>query len=1304
MKLQTLFKLSPLVLAVAAATSAASASGFVAGEKSLPTQMPAKTGKAAKPGLDLQVQQPRYIVQLDGQPLATYGGSIKGLAAAKRTDSGKIDLNSASAQAYSGHLHSERASFVSALAAQFPQAKIHKQFSILFNGAVIEGNVDPKALAKLPNVKAVYPEHIFSVKMDSSLPLINAPVAWNKLGGRSEAGKGVRVAVVDSGIRPENPMFNDEGFEAPSNLPTDDYCHTTDPDFCNNKLIVARWMVPSFTVVDEEHMSPLGYNSHGTHVSGTAVGDEVSAEYKGNTLDISGVAPGAYLMMYKALYFRGDTASGSDAMLMEALEDAVADGADVINNSWGGGAGGDPANSPYQAAFEAAEAAGVVVVSAAGNDGNGAQTIGCPGCVESGITVGSTQTGRVFANSVAVDGSDFAAIEGSSPATLASLTDESSSLIEGTLKAASQVDKDNVLGCDPFPADSFDGDFALISRGSCAFTLKAENAAAAGAKGVVIYNSAPGAPIIMAMDTATIPGVMVSDEDGAALEAALASGAQPVTINAVPTPHTDPALVDVMSDFSSRGPNGDGHFIKPDIAAPGSDILSAVSPEAEGEGVMFGLESGTSMASPHVAGSAALVKAAHPDWTPIQIKSALTSTANPNVKDDDGETPADPFDMGAGRLDVSRAINAGLAFDTVSVADPGCVSSCSFTRKLTSLSDASVTWKAKLVMEDNSVEANLSTDEVTLAAGADADVTLAFNTDQAVKDKWYFGSVVWEDESGQLPSARMPIAIYAGASTNSSFLVTSGGVLDSTSTVPGTTVVTNKNRSSTLNLTLQLPAGLDFAADPSLSSTGSQQIAYSYDKAKRMVSWTGALQTADLGISGGPLWLDQSLSDLGVSFANVTCSAECDDDDISLNVSSLGGVQFGGVTYNTLHFSSNGYVYLGDGDASAAANVSLPSTSISNAVVAPFWTDLDLAGGDGGGSMLYTVLSDGTNDYLAYEWKDAQRYGDTSGDTYTFQVWFKLGTDEVYFNYLNMAEMPARVTVGMQSANAAMGESAFFNGSGTAPVSNSTYYVDYQAGGQVRLDYDLKATELSGGAKSLSLDEDTEASIDLTTNGETQPKVINATVRSAGLPEEKAQSLVTVEAGGGLTPESLAIVQQPEHGTVTLDDTGKATYVPNANFFGTDSFTYSGADSNGLATTSEGKVTVTVANVNDAPTAVISGPSSATGGQSVTLSGLESTDPDGDALTYSWVQISGPTVALSTSGSGVTFTAPDADATIVMQMIANDGQLNSTPVQYSVAISPKVVNSGGNGSSGGGAFGILALLMAPLMWMRRRKA
>jgi minor extracellular serine protease Vpr len=211
--------------------------------------------------------------------------------------------------------------------------------------------------------------------------------------------EGVKVAIIDSGIRPEHPMFQSNGHTRPAGLPNDDYCSTIDASFCNDKLVLARYYAPTFQVHPDENISPLDFNGHGTHVTGTAVGNAVTATIDSIEVNISGVAPGATLMVYRAFY-QTDTSPGasSSIQLVAALEDAVADGADIINNSWGGSIGSNPANSVYTPIFAAAEAAGVLMVSSAGNSGPGANTIGCPACAEAGLAVASTQTGRVFGN------------------------------------------------------------------------------------------------------------------------------------------------------------------------------------------------------------------------------------------------------------------------------------------------------------------------------------------------------------------------------------------------------------------------------------------------------------------------------------------------------------------------------------------------------------------------------------------------------------------------------------------------------------------------------------------------------------------------------------------------------------------------------------------------------------------------------------------------------------------------------------------------------------------------------------------
>lgn len=289
-----------------------------------------------------QIAPQRFIVELESPSLSMYKGGISTLAATAPAKKGqKINVLSSQAHSYSSHLVQEQNKFASALSKVSANTKVERQFKTLFNGVTLVGQgLSIEQLMAIPGVKAVYPEAMYEINMDASLEVINSQAMWAAVDGMENAGKGIKVAVIDGGIRPENPMFADNGFAAPTGaLPTDDYCSTVDTTFCNNKLIVARWSQPTFPVCADEYMSPLGFGGHGTHVAGTAVGNQVNTTYRGVDVTLSGVAPAAYLMAYKALYSKADCSggSGSNIMLMEALEHAVNDGADVINNSWGEG-------------------------------------------------------------------------------------------------------------------------------------------------------------------------------------------------------------------------------------------------------------------------------------------------------------------------------------------------------------------------------------------------------------------------------------------------------------------------------------------------------------------------------------------------------------------------------------------------------------------------------------------------------------------------------------------------------------------------------------------------------------------------------------------------------------------------------------------------------------------------------------------------------------------------------------------------------------------------------------------------------
>ncbi|WP_115717078.1 S8 family serine peptidase [Gallaecimonas mangrovi] len=1177
----SLFKLSPLMLALAAGTALAAelkpADNFKVFDQV--TLRGDKIDKANLPSREYVADQ--YIVEFNDSPVAASSAvAVSSSTTTTSTSSLKPKINFASSavKSHRAKIKSEQATAISSLGRKYPGAKVKRQYNVVFNGMVVQGKgIDMAQLKALPNVKAVYRDEVIQVKMDQSLPIINAPEAWAELGGRSTAGQGIRVAVVDSGIRPENPMFDDAGMPAPTDLPDDDYCHTTDPSFCNNKLIVARYYTASSSTASYEYTdSPLGWNGHGTHVAGTAVGVPVQVTYGAGTYDISGVAPGAYLMAYKALYYNGSTASGLGSSLISAVEDAVADGADVINNSWGGSAGGDPNQSAYKEVWENAEAAGVVVVSAAGNDGNSESTIGCPGCVESGITVANTQTGRSFVETLTVDGlGDFNAVEGTSSVQFASVDD---SALTGSMIAASTIDSANVEGCDAFPDDAFAGSYALISRGSCTFTVKADNAAAAGAIGMVVYNSASGAPIIMSMDDATIPAVMVSQDDGATLETAAAEGALNITIDPDLVSYVDPSLVDVMNSSSSRGPNGDNSFIKPDLAAPGTNILSAYSPDEAGDAdTQFAVLTGTSMASPHVAGSAALVLAAHPDWTPAEVKSALVNTSNTAVLDDDGETPATPFAMGAGRLDVSQAINSALALAPVSLSGPDCVSACSFEVDTTSLVGYKASWTGAVSFENSTVSGSLSVDghghhqsanAMSLKAGGSGSFTVAVDTSLADRDQWYFGEVTFTDQDGKAPMVHMPIAVYAGNSTDATVLSSTAG-----STTPGVpvaaqTVFTNKSISDAATVSVSFPDTVTVASEPVATVTNATQSSFAYDASSKTATWTGTVNEPLGSLETGPSWLDSlpSLTD-GFSPYTLSCSTSCDEGTLTLSLSSY-GLSFMGQSISTLTLGTNGYIAFNGGSVSSSYyNDTMPSSRVSGAVLAPFWTDLDMTST---GGWYYQFITDGSDYYLVFEWKDVPLYDDDSGNTYTFQVLFKLNSDDVYVHYVSMGDMPENVTAGLQDASA-VGSSLYVDGSGTVPASGTSFEVSHQAGGSVSLDYSVSASSLTAADDTLETSKGEAASIDLLSGLSGSRHAINSAV-SGGSVSETAEAVLVVSPDGEAA--AVSISSQPKHGKVTVAD-GTATYTPFHGYTGTDSFSYTLTDESGNAS-EPGTVTVTV--------------------------------------------------------------------------------------------------------------------------------
>ncbi|GLP96259.1 S8 family serine peptidase [Paraferrimonas sedimenticola] len=1233
-----------------------------------------------KPSVVVREQGPtRFIVELESAPMMLQS------------------TTQASAGNYAARLQQEQLAFEQRLSNRIPGSKVESRFSSLFNGMVVANSkLDPKALAAIEGVKAVYPERLYYEQMDASHQVINSPAIWDAVEGIDNAGDGIRVAIIDGGIRPENPMFSGDGFSRPTeNMPDDDYCSSVDASFCNDKLIVARWYEPGFATCEFEYSSPLGYGGHGSHVAGTAVGNPVDITFAGVPVSLSGVAPKAYLMVYKALFQGTDCGQGvgTNIMLMQALEDAINDGADVINNSWGGSAGLDPAFSPYRSMFEAAEAAGIVVVSSAGNSGNAPQTIGCPGCVESGITVANSTTGRLFGNSITANGQEYVALQASNTQLSADLN--------GSLLAAQAIAPDNATACAAFTADTFTDTIALVSRGGCTFEEKANNVQAAGASAMLVHNNVGSAPFSMFMGAATLPSVMISRAAGEAVIAGLSEGRGNVSVDVSVSRVIEQEFSDLIAVSSSRGPNGDAAILKPDIAAPGSQILSAVSPDDDG--VEYAQYTGTSMASPHVAGAAALMRQLHPDWSANDIKTALMTSAQFNgIKNDDGDSPATPFDMGAGRLDLAAAAATVLTFDKASMAAPICVGECSFTRTVFNKGAQSSSWNLSASVSDGSVR--IEPQSLTLDAGGSAQFTVTLDTSLASDDTWVFGRVNLSSSQG-LPNASLPMAVKAAQSTDSSLIGVEVLSADNTASTPIAigNYLNNQRFDGPVEFSVAIPQGTEFtsSADVQINVTRGQTTETSVNETQGAVQWTGNL---DLPVVELTKFTGTYPNLLAGGFSSpFPCSGGCDE--TSFTFSDLPEFRYMGESYSAITVSDNGLVVVGGGDTTGTfANQQLPEASAPNNVVAPFWSDFDLAGDapddTGGGSITAAVVSteDGSTSWLAIEWNDAQLWNDASGDQYSFSVWFRLGdVEEVTLNYFAVPNLPADLTIGAEDKSGTAGTSYRYQGAGAAVAANDLLALTAIPGGSVTIDYQVRVTEFNSGSDdTLVTDEEVSASIDVLSNdsdGDTKVAKANA---SSGGQSAMAQGLVMIMPEGALG--NVAIAEQPANGSATLNSDNTITYQPNQDFFGTDRFSYTSEDEQGN-TGIPAWVNVTVNNINDVPTLSPTG-ATVNQGQSATLN-ANATDVDNDALTFSWSQVSGPSLAISATTEQVTVTPSDA-GTYVYDVTANDGTVDSATAEVTLVVNQvQQQQQSGSSGGGGGAWGWLLSLTALMLWRRR---
>ncbi len=653
-------------------------------------------------------------------------------------------LQSPQALAYRGQIESRQRAVMSQLAGR--NIAVTGSVSTLLNAVFVTASPDRVSeMLAIPGVAGVRPVRWYKANLNRATQLMNAPGAWNKLGGQGSAGKGMKIAIIDSGIDQTHPAFQDSSLTVPAGFPKCTTGHSEDCAFTNNKVIVARSYVRQLAVANvtdksnpaaqsqPDDYTPRDRLGHGTAVASAAAANPTA----GPTVTITGMAPKAFLGNYKIVGSPGVNDSPTDDVMIQAIEDALKDGMDVASLSWGGpsvtgatdtgAACGLAANQPCDplaAAYEAAAQSGLVIAVAAGNSGSDAllsynenypyfNSISSPATAPSVIGVGATTNSHVLTPTVSVNDAaapsalkGIAAQPGDSffyPSTQGANT--------GPLLDVSTLGNDG-YACASLPAFSLNGAYALIERGPaanpCTFSAKADNAAAAGAIGVIFYMADGSGPFPPGGLDIVGPSAMISNSDGLALKAYIdANPGKPVTID-LAGQETDlatynqqqqisPAILsNQLASFSSFGPAPDG-AIKPDLVATGgldatiafSAGLYVATQSYDVNGAFYSANrymsvDGTSLAAPIVAGAAALVKQAHPDYSAADVRSALVNSTAQDTKTDDQGYPVDVEWLGAGRLDAGAAVNTTVTV-TPSVVSFGYLKSSSLpiTKNLT---------------------------------------------------------------------------------------------------------------------------------------------------------------------------------------------------------------------------------------------------------------------------------------------------------------------------------------------------------------------------------------------------------------------------------------------------------------------------------------------------------------------------------------------------------------------------------------------------------------------------------------------
>ncbi len=978
------------------------------------------------------------IVKFQSESVAAVAGTTL-RADGRRTR----NIASAAAVRQFERLANDRRAFQAAAARAVPEARIVHDLSIVVGGVSMVVPEDQVAeLSRLPGVQRVYRDELMQLDTERSPAFIGASVLHNY--GNVGRGAGIVVGVLDSGIWPEHPSYSDpdpnaQAYPEPPATWTGSACEFGSavagdaPFTCNNKLIGADRFMATYDAVigllPTEFPSARDDNGHGTHTSSTAAGNAgVNANIFGvNRGQISGIAPRAHVVMYKVCGDQGCFGSDSAA----AIQKAILDGVDVLNYSISGG--GNPYADIVSLAFLDAYAAGVFVAASAGNSGPGADTVAHR---EPWVTTVAASThDRHFLNraTIVADNGDTLEVQG------ASVT---AAIGNSPLVVAGDAPFSDPL-CQNSTADgAFTGKIVVCRRGVNARVEKGFNVQRRGGVGMILYN-----PVLQGLSTDNhyVPTSHIENDQGAALLAFLGSHTGETASLTAGVATT--VQGDKIANFSSRGGPGQTLGIsKPDVTAPGVQILAGHTPAPATllggpSGQLFQAIDGTSMSSPHVAGSAALLAGLHPDWTPGQIKSALMLTAKTSgVFKQDGVTPSDPFDRGSGRIRVDVAENPGLSIsDTAAnfVALQANLSTANYpslyvpthpgivtvTRRMHSELHNAANWSTS-VTAPSDVKVTVSPSSFKLLAGGDTDVTISVDASAVPVGQVRFANLRFR--SG-VYFADFPIS-FVRRSTALSFAksCTPASFLLMTNTNCTVTLTNTSFSAANVTVTDNLPSRLKL-----LSVSGATFVD------DRNWSFNGVLDAAEPpNVSIAPGASPAGYVPLA-AFGVPPIGGVSDDAIINFTVP---GFTYAGETYTTLGVGSNGYVVVGGGSGPdvSVVNQNFPNPTRPNNVLAAFWTDLNPAAG---GAMRIAVLTDGLDSWLVVDWAAVRNF--STPTTQTFEIWIGVNGDANPGEDISYAYGPVGggdlgfLTVGAENRFGNRGQSLFFNGTGTAPVNGT---------------------------------------------------------------------------------------------------------------------------------------------------------------------------------------------------------------------------------------------------------------------------